>query len=131
MDQTTDTKLDISLTDRALDRLQKLIEEHDAADHALRVFVSRGGCSGLQYGMALDNQVGKRDLRASFKGIDVVVDENSFSYLNGATIDFVEDLMSGGFRIDNPNAISRCGCGHSFRTERRQASAATRSCGCH
>lgn len=131
MEQTGEVTLNISLTDQALDRLQKLIDEQDAAGHSLRVFVSSGGCSGMQYGMALDNQVEDDDLRAKFKGIDVVVDPDSFSYLNGATIDFVEDLMSGGFRIDNPNAISRCGCGHSFRTERRQASSASRDCGCH
>jgi iron-sulfur cluster assembly protein len=131
MEQTSDTTLDISFTDPAISQVQKLIEEQDAADHALRIFVSGGGCSGMQYGMALDPQLQEGDLRATFNGFSVVVDANSISYLQGATIDYHEDLMSGGFRIDNPNAISSCGCGQSFRTERRQARRAKRTCGCH
>jgi iron-sulfur cluster assembly protein len=131
MEHTNETALDISFTDPAITRVQKLIEEQNAADHALRIFVSGGGCSGMQYGMALDPQRQEGDLRASFNGFTVVVDPNSIDYLQGATIDYHEDLMSGGFRIDNPNAIASCGCGQSFRTERRQARRAKRSCGCH
>ena len=129
MDARTDTRR--TTVDPAISQVQKLIKEQDAADHALRIFVSGGGCSGMQYGMALDPQLQEGDLRAAFNGFTVVVDASSIDYLQGATIDYHEDLMSGGFRIDNPNAISSCGCGQSFRTEHRQRSSAKRTCGCH
>jgi len=120
----------ILLTAGAAARVQRLLAERQLADHALRVFISGGGCSGLQYGMALEGQPREDDHRFGFNGVDVVVDPVSMDYLSGATIDYVDDLMGGGFKIENPNAVSSCGCGHSFKTE-RDGAASGGECGCH
>jgi iron-sulfur cluster assembly protein len=120
----------IVLTAIAAARVQRLLEERQLTGHALRVFVSGGGCSGMQYGMALEGQPRETDHRFGFEGVDVVVDPVSMDYLSGATIDYVEDLMGGGFKVENPNAVSSCGCGHSFKTE-RDGAASSGECGCH
>jgi iron-sulfur cluster assembly accessory protein len=120
----------IVLTSGAVARVQRLLEERQLTGHALRVFISGGGCSGMQYGMALEGQPRETDHRFGFGGVDVVVDPVSMDYLAGATIDYVDDLMGGGFKIENPNAVSSCGCGHSFKTE-RDGAASGESCGCH
>jgi len=120
----------IVLTASAAARVQRLLEERQLAGHALRVFVSGGGCSGMQYGMALEGQPRETDHRFGFGGVDVVVDPVSMDYLSGVTIDYVDDLMGGGFKIENPNAVSSCGCGHSFKTE-RDGAASSGECGCH
>jgi iron-sulfur cluster assembly accessory protein len=125
----------IQLTESAALRVQRLMEEKDLQSHALRVFVSGGGCSGFQYGMAFEPDARENDVRISFESLDVVIDPMSYGYLAGATIDYVEDLMGGGFSITNPNAVSTCGCGHSFRTEGSDQPAAedhsAGGCGCH
>jgi iron-sulfur cluster assembly accessory protein len=106
----------VSLTDGAVARVRALLEERQLEGHALRVFISGGGCSGMQYGMALEGDPRESDHRFDFGGVNVVVDPMSMQYLSGAVIDYVDDLMGGGFRIENPNAVASCGCGHSFRT---------------
>lgn len=113
VEQTTE----INLTQGAIQRVRSMIQEKDLEGHALRVFVSGGGCSGMQYGMGLEPEPRETDIRYQFDDVQVVVDPMSMTYLTGATIDYVDDLMSGGFKIDNPQAVSSCGCGHSFRTE--------------
>ena len=120
----------IVVTASAAARVQRLLEERQLSGHALRVFVSGGGCSGMQYGMALEGQPRDTDHRFGFGGVDVVVDPVSMDYLSGVTIDYVDDLMGGGFKIENPNAVSSCGCGHSFKTE-RDGAASSGECGCH
>jgi iron-sulfur cluster assembly accessory protein len=113
VEQTTD----ITLTDGAIRRVRSLIQEKDLQGHALRVFVSGGGCSGMQYGMGLEPEPRETDVLYQFDDVQVVIDPMSMEYLAGATIDYVDDLMAGGFKIENPQAVSSCGCGHSFRTE--------------
>src|SRR3970040_864593 len=121
----------ISLTEGAVRRVRKLIEERELSGYALRVFVSGGGCSGMQYGMGLEPEPRENDLRFSFDDVPVVVDPMSISYLAGTVIDYTHELMGGGFRIENPNAVSACGCGHSFRTaESSDAHTHSRSDGC-
>ena len=120
----------LQLTEGAAARVRRLLEERQLPDHALRVFVSGGGCSGLQYGMALEGEPRKTDHHFDFEGVKVVVDPMSMDYLAGVTIDYVDDLMGGGFKIENPNAVASCGCGHSFRTS-RDGAADGGSCGCH
>ena len=115
-DENTQVESGVNLTEAAAGRVRSLIDEKNLEGHALRVFVSGGGCSGLQYGMALEGQPRETDLRYTFDGVDVVIDPQSINYLHGATIDYIDDLMGGGFKIENPNAVSSCGCGHSFRT---------------
>lgn len=123
---------EISLTPEALQRVRALIEERALEGHALRVFVHGGGCSGLQYGMALENQPRETDYHYGFEDVDIVVDPQSMSFLAGSTIDYVDDLMGGGFKIDNPNAVSSCGCGHSFKTSSTGASGhGAGGCDCH
>ena len=115
--QTTEIEeAGITLLPGAVTKFRTLLTERNLPDHALRVFVAGGGCSGMQYGMALEREAGEFDHVVQQDGIKVLVDATSMMYLAGATIDYVDNLMGGGFRIDNPNAVSTCGCGHSFRT---------------
>ncbi len=109
-----DTSL-LTLTPSAVGRVRSMLQERNLPEHALRVFVTGGGCSGLRYGMALEGAPSETDARYSFDGVRVVVDPYSIDYLRGATIDYVEDLMGGGFKIENPNAQKSCGCGQSFK----------------
>jgi iron-sulfur cluster assembly accessory protein len=117
----TDTELtetdQITVTDGAIARIRGMIQEKQLTGYALRVFVSGGGCSGMQYGMGMEPEPREDDLRYRFDDVEVVVDPMSISYLAGSVIDYVDDLMAGGFKIENPNAVAACGCGHSFRTE--------------
>lgn len=111
---TTET---VHLTDAAVETVRNLLVEKNVPDYGLRVFVSGGGCSGMQYGMALEAEARPYDHVIEQGGIKVYVDPTSMMYLNQATIDYEESLMGGGFKIDNPNAVSACGCGSSFKTK--------------
>lgn len=104
------------VTPSAVMVIRNLLEQRNIPNHALRVFVSGGGCSGLQYGMAFEEAPREFDQVVNVDGVRLLVDPTSLMYLQGATIDYIDSLMGGGFRIDNPNAVSSCGCGHSFRT---------------
>lgn len=117
----------ITITKPASERLQSIMIEKNITDHALRVFVSGGGCSGLNYGMTFAQSPEATDQIFEAEGLKVVVDPASFEYISGATIDFVDSLMGGGFRIDNPNAIQTCSCGSSFKTAEGQQG---QSCSC-
>jgi iron-sulfur cluster assembly protein len=125
----TDVVPILQVTPSALTVIKNLLEQRNIPNHALRVFVSGGGCSGLQYGMAFEE--GPRDFDALVEedGVRLIVDPTSLMYLQGATIDYVDSLMGGGFRIDNPNAVSACGCGSSFRTNDSSAGSDA-GCGC-
>ncbi len=112
----TNTEI-ITLTPAAVEAVRGLLEKRNLQGYALRVFVQGGGCSGFQYGMALEGNIREQDLKADFDGIQVVVDEISIDYLRGATVDYVDGVMGSGFKIENPNAVSACGCGNSFRTK--------------
>jgi iron-sulfur cluster insertion protein len=104
----------IVLTDNAARRIALLKEEEQTPDTFLRITVSGGGCSGFQYGFSFDEERHEDDVVFEKDGVAVVVDEVSLSLLDGAEIDFVEDLMGASFQIRNPNAASSCGCGNSF-----------------
>jgi iron-sulfur cluster assembly accessory protein len=106
----------LTVTPAAVQIIQNLLQQRNIPNHALRVFVSGGGCSGMQYGMAFEEAARDHDRIVSIDGVKLVVDPTSLIYLQGAVIDYVDSLMGGGFRIENPNAVSSCGCGHSFRT---------------
>ncbi|MFZ5817132.1 MAG: iron-sulfur cluster insertion protein ErpA [Bacillota bacterium] len=107
--------MNITLTDKASNRLKEIIKAK-GENLALRVMVRAGGCSGFEYGMALERNPRPDDSVAETDGVKVVVDPNSLKYLDGSTIDYVDSLMGGGFAINNPNAVSSCGCGQSFKT---------------
>ena len=106
----------VSLTPEAQSRLKELLAKEPTPGLALRIFVSGGGCSGMQYGMAFDDQRRAEDVIVDHEGVQIVVDDFSVSYIRGAEIDYVESLMGAGFSVSNPNAVTTCGCGHSFRT---------------
>ena len=111
LDQTQTQQ--VTITKDAANAVEQLLEKRELSGYALRVFVSGSGCSGYQYGMALENNFRDSDLLIDSEGIQVVVDEVSINYLTGATIDYVEDETGSGFKIENPNAISSCGCGQA------------------
>lgn len=115
----------IVMTDAATQVVRNLLLEKSVPDHGLRIFVSGGGCSGLQYGMALEEESRPYDHVIEQEDVQIFVDPTSMMYLTGAVVDYEDSLMGGGFRIDNPNAISSCGCGHSFKTEGESAESAT------
>lgn len=117
----------VTLTPVALEKIQTLLAEENDEELGLRVFVAGGGCSGLQYGMTLDTiQDGDEVIEAG--GVRVFIDDMSATYINGAEIDYLDGLMGAGFTVNNPNAVSSCGCGHSFRTAGDTGQA--RACGC-
>ncbi len=107
----------IFITDAAIKTVRDLLVQKNVPEYGLRVFVSGGGCSGMQYGMALEAEARPYDHVIEQDGIKIFVDPTSMMYLNNATIDYEDSLMGGGFKIDNPNAVSSCGCGSSFKTE--------------
>ncbi len=120
----------ITLTDRAATELLDLITTQDKQSSALRVWVAGGGCSGLQYGMALDENDPEADDNVFEQaGIKVYVDPISLNYMDGASVDYVDDVLGGGFKIENPNATSSCGCGNSFKTENASPAVASGGCG--
>jgi iron-sulfur cluster assembly accessory protein len=118
----------VNLTDEARGQLQSLLEKENNPALALRVFVTGGGCSGLQYGMAFDDNIREDDALIEDSGVKVVVDEFSRTYIEGSTIDYVDGLMGAGFTVQNPNAVKSCSCGHSFDTGEDGGSAS--GCGC-
>ena len=126
--QETTEEIVITVTDVAAQKIQELLAER-GEEYALRVFVAGGGCSGLQYGMAFETNIQEYDAIVPMEtGGRIVVDPTSLMYVRGANIDFVDSLMGGGFRIDNPNAVSSCGCGTSFKTEGHEGAASAGGC---
>ena len=121
-----------TLTARAAQELRELIQSENKQQAALRVWVAGGGCSGLTYGMALDeNTPEDGDQQFEHEGVRIVIDGLSLQYMDGAQVDYIDDAMGGGFKIENPNAVNSCGCGSSFQTEEGQAGAGgCGSCGC-
>jgi iron-sulfur cluster assembly accessory protein len=113
MTETSTRTFQVSLTSTAAQAVQDLMANRNLSGYSLRVFVQGGGCSGLQYGLALDNNIRAEDLLFTEQGVQVVVDEVSIKYINGATVDFVNEETGSGFKIHNPNPISSCGCGQS------------------
>jgi iron-sulfur cluster insertion protein len=104
----------IVVTENAARRIAMLKAQENAEDAFLRIAVSGGGCSGFQYGLSFDDQRNEDDVVFERDGVGIVVDDVSLGLLNGAEVDFVEDLMGASFQIRNPNAASSCGCGNSF-----------------
>lgn len=121
----------ITLTDKAITELKDLMASQEKTDAALRVWVAGGGCSGLSYGMALDDgEPEEGDNVYTQDNVKVYVDPLSLQYMDGSTVDYVDDVLGGGFKIDNPNAVQSCGCGSSFQTEGGEGGGCA-SCGSH
>ena len=105
----------VNITENAVQKVKNILEQEkeNIPQGGLRIYVQGGGCSGFSYGMVLD-EAADGDQVFEQHGVKVIIDPMSMRYLEGAEVDYKEDLMGGGFAIKNPNATSTCGCGHSF-----------------
>jgi iron-sulfur cluster assembly accessory protein len=112
--QETEKKAPLTLTDTAIVKVREIMATQDPLPAGLRIGVVGGGCSGFQYSMAFENQAGMMDKVFSFDDLKVFVDATSLMYLNGCTVDYVETLEAAGFKFENPQVKSTCGCGSSF-----------------
>nr|NDG05713.1 iron-sulfur cluster insertion protein ErpA [Oxalobacteraceae bacterium] len=103
----------IQVTSQAVGKIRELMTHESQPQTVLRVFVTGGGCSGLQYGFTFDQETTQEDFEIHC-GVPMVVDAMSMQYLQGATIDYQDDVAGSAFVIQNPNANTTCGCGSSF-----------------
>jgi iron-sulfur cluster assembly protein len=126
---TEETMPLLLVTPIAATTVRNLLEQRGLQDYVLRVAVADGGCFGMQYHMAFEEKPQGTDTVVETDGIRLVVDPQSRDYLKGATIDFTEDLMGGGFRIENPNIVKSCGCGSSFQTKDSRGRKTSSGCG--
>jgi len=117
----------VTLSDAAAAKLTELTKDETDSNVGLRVYVYSGGCSGYRYGMMLEDQPTPEDIKVQSQGINVYVDAQSTALLQGSEIDYVDTLMGAGFTVNNPNAVSGCGCGSSFRTD--ESAGAPGACG--
>jgi iron-sulfur cluster assembly protein len=120
----------VTLTEGAAAKISRLMAEEPAGEaEVLRVAIQGGGCSGFEYALGFDRGAQAGDHELEFHGVRVVVDPFSAPYLRGSTIDFLEGLQESGFKIDNPNVVSACGCGSSFQVAEGEAPDAAAGCG--
>ena len=120
----------VTLTERAATKVGGLMAQEPAGEaEVLRVAIQGGGCSGFEYALGFDRGAQSGDTVLEFHGVTVVIDPFSAPYLKGSTIDFLEGLQESGFKIDNPNVVSACGCGHSFQTAEGEAPGDAAGCG--
>ena len=104
----------INITDSAIAKISTILAEENNPNIKLRTFVQGGGCSGFSYGFTLDEEQSEDDFVIEKPGVNILVDSMSMQYLQGSTIDFKDELMGASFVINNPQAVSTCGCGSSF-----------------
>jgi iron-sulfur cluster assembly accessory protein len=104
----------VQLTETAISKVREILDTQEPKPAGLRIAVVGGGCSGFSYSMAFENSPGMLDKTYTFDGLRVFVDQASLLYLDGAQVDFVETLEGSGFKFNNPNVKSTCGCGSSF-----------------
>ena len=112
--EATDTALDLTQTETAIEQVRKLLARDDRAGQGLRVAVTDGGCSGHSYKLDFDKERKSDDTVLEWSGVRVYVDSASAPFLQGMVIDFETGLYGGGFKFSNPNATATCGCGTSF-----------------
>ena len=118
----------VSLTPAAAAKISALMaEETDVS--VLRVAIEGGGCSGFQYGLGFDRGAQEGDHEFTCEGVKVVVEPFSAPSLSGATVDYLETIQESGFKIDNPNAVASCGCGHSFQVDESTDPSQVGGCG--
>jgi iron-sulfur cluster assembly protein len=104
----------ITITESAVAAVNRFIESSGKNIAGLRIKVDGGGCSGLQYGLKLEEEIGASDLVENISGLTMLIDEGSQSMLDGVKIDFLDTMEGSGFKFENPNATNSCGCGKSF-----------------
>ena len=110
----TTPKAPVTLTHTAVDKVKQIMSQQNPVPAGLRIGVVGGGCSGFSYSMSFENGQGVMDKVYNFDGLKVFVDATSAMYLNGCVVDYVETLEAAGFKFENPNVKSTCGCGSSF-----------------
>ncbi len=104
----------VQLTETAITKVKEIIESQEPKPAGLRISVVGGGCSGFSYSMAFENAPNMLDKTFNYEGLRLFVDQASLLYLEGAEVDYVESLEGSGFKFNNPNVKSTCGCGSSF-----------------
>ena len=104
----------ILFSETAVNKVKEIMAQQNPVPAGLRVGVVGGGCSGFSYSMSFENGAGMMDKTFDFEGLKVYVDATSLMYLKGVTVDYIETLEGAGFKFDNPNVKSTCGCGSSF-----------------
>lgn len=114
MENLVTSEFPVTLTERALKQVQRLLAKDGRPDAFLRIGVKSGGCSGFEYVTKLDTVRKPIDVAAEFDGIPVVCDAKSARFLHGSTFDYTGNLIGGGFKFENPNVTRSCGCGTSF-----------------
>ena len=105
----------VQLPEKAVGKVKEIMASQEPAPAGLRISVVGGGCSGFSYSMVFENQPSMLDKTYNYEGLKVFVDQASMLYLDGAEVDFVESLEGSGFKFNNPNVRSTCGCGSSFQ----------------
>ena len=113
--EETAKKPPLILTPNAISKVREIMATQDPLPAGLRIGVVGGGCSGFQYSMAFENQAGMMDKVFNFGDLKVFVDATSLMYLQGCTVDYLETLEAAGFKFENPQVKSTCGCGSSFQ----------------
>ncbi len=111
----------MTFTEAGAAKAAELVGKSGKDNAAIRIFIKSGGCSGYGYGMAIDDRTLEGDRMFEDQGVRMIIDERSWPLLRGSEVDYVENMMGGGFSVNNPNATSNCGCGSSFRTDGRAA----------
>lgn len=106
----------VTITPKAASKAREFLANEQKQNAGLRVYVAGGGCSGMSYGMVLEEAAGEDDLVIKEDGLSIFIDPTSAQYLKGSQIDYAESLMGSGFKIENPNVVSSCACGQSFTT---------------
>lgn len=107
----------VTVTPKAAEKIMEFMKEETEKPEYLRVYVQGGGCSGLSYGMGFEKAPEEDDLVLVENGVKLLIDSYSIDHLKGANVDYIESLMGSGFKINNPNVVKSCSCGHSFSTE--------------
>ena len=136
IEQNQDTAVEttfITMTPTAANKVRELLKQENDPSLALRIFVAGGGCSGLQYGMTLDYWQDESDTEVLIKheggSFKTFIDDVSLSHVINSEVDYLDTLMAAGFTVNNPNAVSSCGCGQSFKTADTDPGQA-RGCAC-
>mgnify|MGYP001491659019 FL=1 len=114
MTATIEMPTPINFSDNAVKKVKELIAEEGTPDLKLRVFVSGGGCSGMQYGFTFEESINEDDTKVEKDNVMLLIDPMSLQYLTGAEIDYQDNVQGSQFVIKNPNATTTCGCGSSF-----------------
>ena len=114
MSVTVEMPTPINFSDNAVKKVKELIEEEGTPELKLRVFVSGGGCSGMQYGFTFEESINEDDTKVEKDNVMLLIDPMSLQYLTGAEIDYQDNVQGSQFVIKNPNATTTCGCGSSF-----------------